>query len=313
MGGLANVGSTCAVNSLIQMLCNDDDIRKLIINNKKDDKNSLSLSKEIGEVFDLLHNQNKSLRPKKLIFKIYKEFSDFFRLGEQLDICELWMCIHQKISQEHGDTINVEKCIEPKFNDIDNLIPYCNYIISKHNDFKISEWSNITQGILMNYIKCEQCNEIIYNFEPFILLPLDIGKNNNIASMIGEFIKPYCSQGDWKCEKCNEYTKYIKINQIWKFPKKLILMIKRFDEKLDKNCTEIDINQELNIKITNKQINYNLSSLAVHYGNMNNGHYVSLCKINNQLKLFDDLKIFNIKDDFLQKNKEAYLVWYDLI
>mgnify|MGYP001089541802 CR=1 FL=1 len=305
MGGLANLGSTCAINSLIQMLCSNAKIREIILNH-----NNSSFSKELSDIFDLLYVQNKSLRPIKFVKFLYKEFASYFKFGEQIDIVELWMCLHETLSKEQGCLINIEKCVAPTFGENDKMINYCNYTISCHNSSLVSEWCDISQGITLNYIKCEKCNNIIYNFEPFILLPLDICENTNIAEMIEEYIKPCKLQGDWKCEKCNEYTSYIKINHIWKFPRILTVMIKRFDNNFKKNNREININPELNFK--NKNIKYSLFSMALHYGNLNNGHYISICKQNNSYKLFDDLKVVNIDDNCLKNNKEVYMIMYEI-
>lgn len=323
MQGLQNLGATCAVNSLIQVLCRNKYTRDIILNSHCSND---SITSELKEIFDLMYNKNHSLSPKKFINILYKTFRHFFRFGEQIDICELWMILHDKISHEIGEqvvfidynvdinSIKIEKNIE--LCQSNELNHYCNKILHKINNNKVSYWHNISQGIFLYMIKCKCCQNILYNFEPFISISLDICENENLAAMFRTFLKPSTHKGDWKCEKCNDYTEYVKTIKIWKIPNILIFNIKRFSENLHKNNKEININESFYIKkgsiIKNLSSDkkYIFSSMALHYGNMNNGHYCAICKYNNEYFLYDDMNVNKVNNIF-EKNKNAYMIIYE--
>ena len=77
--------------------------------------------------------------------------------------------------------------------------------------------SNLNQQFL-NILKCNKCQTTLFNFEPFISIPLDIitEKVPTITSMLRNFLKIQEHNGDWKCEKCNEYHSYTKTIKLWK-------------------------------------------------------------------------------------------------
>ena len=211
MQGLANLGFTCAINSLIQIICRNDLMRDTIINYDVDENTLLT---NLKEVLVLMHVNNKSIVPKKLVAKLYSIFGNIFYYGEQIDITELWIFINQQIISE----INKDDRYYNLILDFDNLklnhkniingtiydteIDYKNALVRshflsdkfahgyiQHNENKISKWQQITQGFILNITTCKKCNNSLFNFEPFYALYLNIPENSqniNIVSMIRE-------------------------------------------------------------------------------------------------------------------------------
>ncbi|WP_396189851.1 hypothetical protein, partial [Flavobacterium sp.] len=97
MQGLQNLGSTCAINSLIQIICREPKLRNTIL---ETDINDDTLLGNLKEIIHLMHNENKSLAPGKFIGKLFKSMDGIFRMGEQIDIGELWMFLFDKITNE---------------------------------------------------------------------------------------------------------------------------------------------------------------------------------------------------------------------
>ena len=94
MQGLQNLGNTCAINTLIQIICRNSFLRNSILNV---DISNNTLAIELKEIIQLMYIDKKSLSPRKFITKLYNIFSDIFRFGEQLDINELWLFLFNKI------------------------------------------------------------------------------------------------------------------------------------------------------------------------------------------------------------------------
>lgn len=337
MQGLENLGSTCAINSMIQIICKNKYLRDVIL---QSDTPENSLSYELKEILDLMHNKGHSVKPNRFILKFYVLFGNIFNRGEQIDISELWLFLFQKISEEISINNNINYK-EVKIQDSilytneelsynKNFIEKCNYTINTFNNNKIGNVFDTAQGILLNIIKCKNCNNIVYNFEPFITIGLDIVNDDNkvphkINKLFRHFLNPEeCN--NWNCDKCNMNTEYTKSIKIWKLPKVLIFVFKRFINANTKNNTPVNINKNLLIKRGSvisdiyNNYNYNLSSIGMHSGNLNSGHYYAICNVVNgeekQQAIFNDINISIINDEnynkILENSANAYMVVYSL-
>jgi ubiquitin C-terminal hydrolase len=342
MQGLQNIGSTCAINTMIQIICRNELMRNIIINN---DYPEHTLSAHLKELLVLMYIENKSLIPKKFVKKLFSVFKDNFRYGEQLDIHELWTFLTYKIINEVNTETNLSKIIDHT-NLKDTLVnghvyknekesnyallnskklkdkfSYYNKIL---NDNKTSEWQELIQGYLLNITKCNKCNNVLYNFEPYIALNLnfpessDISSSISIVDMIRQVYKHETFSGDWKCDKCNEKTEYTKSTKIWSLPDVLVIIINRFIANRVKNNKLVDINESLRfnkgtiLNNIDKDMVFELSSIAMHSGNLDGGHYVAICKTDNQYILYNDMEILKI-DNFKRENSNAYMLTYTKI
>ena len=113
MQGIENLGSTCAINSLIQIIARNDILRNIILNNNFAED---TISDQLKEIIDLMYVKNNSIIPRKFINTLYNIFKDIFYQGEQIDIGELWTFLSDKISD---DMIAI-----PETNNINSLKEY---------------------------------------------------------------------------------------------------------------------------------------------------------------------------------------------
>lgn len=333
MQGLQNLGSTCAVNSLIQIICRTTHLRNIILNTEMIPS---TLSNELKEILDMMHNKGHSLSPKKFVKHLYQHL-DVFRLGEQIDIGELWMFLFDKLATEQEKPIIIsefQQIVLDNLQIIDNealskseeLILHCRQTVTKMNNNKTSQWLESCQGIMLGIIQCDKCNHTLYNFEPFISIPLDIPEEYNeksppsISVMFRNYLKPQKCKGDWKCEKCNEMTDYTKLMKIWKMPPVLTFIIKRFTNMAIKNNNPININKKMCIKMGSilcdpmSEISYKCTSFALHFGNLQGGHYCCVCDIGDKYVFYDDLNISVLDSNIIEKqhtyNRDAYMIVY---
>jgi len=336
MQGLQNLGSTCAINSLIQIICRTDELRNTILNQNMPDD---TLSYQLKEILNMMHNENHSLAPRKFVTHLYKSFDGIFQPGEQLDIGELWMFLFDKIATECGqpimtspeNPIDLTKDLKEPIDYInsnlaksDYMSVKCHDVINKINNYKTSSWLSSSQGVMLSLIECHECHEILHNFEPFTSIPLDITDEESptLASMFRNYLKTQQCFGEWRCEKCNKHTNYTKSLKIWKMPPVLMFIIKRFINIQQKNTKPIKINSKLCIKRGSiisdieSEYSYKCSSLALHYGIMSGGHYCALCQSGDNFVLYDDLNMSIIQPEAMSKslenNSQAYMIVYTL-
>ena len=108
MQGIENLGSTCAINSLIQIIARNDILRTIILNNKFADANAAAtISGQLNEIIDLMYVRNNSIVPRKFIHTLYSIFKDIFYHGEQIDIGELWTFLSDKIAEEIEPSVGI--------------------------------------------------------------------------------------------------------------------------------------------------------------------------------------------------------------
>ena len=97
MQGIENLGSTCAINSLIQVISRNDILRNIILTNEFADN---TISSQLKEIIDLMVVKNNSIIPHKFLNTLYSIFKDIFYKGEQIDIGELWTYLSDKIAED---------------------------------------------------------------------------------------------------------------------------------------------------------------------------------------------------------------------
>jgi ubiquitin C-terminal hydrolase len=136
--------------------------------------------------------------------------------------------------------------------------------------------------------------------------------------MLRQVYKEEHSCDDWRCDKCNEKTQYIKSTKIWSIPDVLMIVINRFINDRQKNDKPVDINESLCfnkgsiLSNVDEDVAYELSSIAIHYGNLDSGHYVAICKTGDQYILYNDMEFTKV-DNFRKQNSNAYMLAYTKI
>jgi len=354
MQGIENLGSTCAINSLIQVITRNDILRDIILDmgvsssSGTDGTDGISdtISGQLKEIIELMYVRNNSIVPRKFIHVFYSIFKDIFYHGEQIDIGELWTFLSDKIAEEFGvavaataDTTDTtaafEDCLTQGViyaNDADfyNAFVNCKLLKKKYEYYyhkfnkKPSVWQKSTQGFYLNTTRCFHCNSTFYNFEPFTSLNLDIphtdvatdaSQHPKISLMISNLLKEEVVQGDWFCSTCRKNTAYKKYTKLWKLPDVLVIIIKRFINTHVKNDAPIAINDYLNFNkgsvLSNKKdVVYDFSSVALHFGSLNGGHYAAICNTPEGDILYDDRNVQKI--NATEKNANAYMVVYTI-
>jgi ubiquitin C-terminal hydrolase len=341
MQGIENLGSTCAINSLIQVITRNDILRNIILSNTFADN---TISGQLKEIIDLMYVRDNSIIPRKFLNTLYTVFKDIFYSGEQIDIGELWTFLSDKICEEsEAAAACVEAASELKdqltegvvYNsdtEFYSAIANCKLLKKKYeyyyNKFnkKTSSWQKSTQGFYLNTTRCVHCNLTFYNFEPFTSLNLDIPKDithPRVSVLISKSLKEEVIEGDWFCSKCNKNTAYKKSTKLWKLPDVLVIIIKRFINMNTKNDAPISINDYLNfnkgsILSNKKDVVYDFSSVALHFGSLNGGHYSAICNTPDGDILYDDRNVVKISGsgganaeyNFKDRSTNAYMLVY---
>lgn len=301
--GLSNLGNTCYMNSVIQSLSNNQTLREYLF--KLDCKDKETVVYKFKQLIEAMWDNNTPIQPisfRKTFGNKYKQFAGTI----QNDSAE---CLSFLLNEIHQNTSNdIRKFISKPTKEI-NTVMYNLYA---------KEWSKIIELFYGQYectTQCTECNHSSFNYDPFMILPLDLSnesKKLTLDNLIEYYVTGEILDKDncWFCDKCKKKVITKRKIRIAKSPKNLIIHLKRFNTEvkgktvyLSKNNTLVDFPETL-CKF-NKT--YHLSSVVCHTGSLVSGHYFTFNKKNNEWFLFNDA---NVSKSNLDKNY-AYLLFYN--
>lgn len=315
--GLANIGNTCSINTLVQCISHCPTFLKFILHNTdvnitKFDNRKYSVYMELKDILTHMWINNNSLIPRRFIEAFYESIGNSYTFGEQLDFTEMWMLLLDNIMIETHLATNIPEYKTNTGRILQKKVEDSLDIFFKNSN---SPLINIFQGSHIQQITCDKCNHKTHLVEPLAFSHIN---HSNIFEGLQNILETQKIK-EWKCEKCNHDTgsKFIRF---WKLPKVWMVVLQRYT--LDtKTSIPIDIpliipvdpNTELS-SVSN--FHYELKSIANHHGSIDSGHYTAICKNENGIWChYNDLQISIIKDIklFLFQNRSAYALFYERV
>ena len=195
-----------------------------------------------------------------------------------------------------------------------------NYISVTHDVVIVTEWCRElyfkeihfeNRMLILNHSSVSSLSLNNYNYE---------SKNNKISLL--ECFKLFTEKEEIKdifCEKCNEKTTFKKSFEIERFPKYLVLALKRFKytkiykQKIDTLITfptnELDL-QSFSCKFQSYHPLFDLYAVVNHSGTLSGGHYSTILKHNNNWFKYDDSYV--VENDEKIESKAVYILMYKM-
>tara|TARA_Y100000816_G_C26066330_1_gene560438 strand:- start:434 stop:1486 length:1053 start_codon:yes stop_codon:yes gene_type:complete len=325
--GLANLGNTCFVNSMLQCLLHTYELNNLLDNKqlwqKKIKKKPESLIfLEWNELRKMMWSEDCTISPAGFIQAVQKvanaKNQDIFTGFAQNDFTEFLhfcvSCFHSSLERE----VNMEISGAIK-NKTDKTAKICYDMMSNMYKKEYSEILQIFYGIHVSQTKSLENNYKNISPEPFFDLSLEMEGCNNLVECIDKYTSVEKLTGDNKLynDKSKKYEEGEKRIQFFDLPDVLVITLKRFKNNNRKDQKMVDFPLEgLNFKkymigYDKSKYIYDLYGIANHSGNVLGGHYTSFVKIkNNDWYLFNDTEIRKVNNIDKIKTPKAYCFFY---
>lgn len=320
--GLANLGNTCFMNSIIQCLSNNLKLTEFFLKEKfKEEDLKINQKKEYQLILcytNLLRNiwdSNTVLKPRSFKSAIGKLISKYDN-GTQQDSHEF--LVHLLENLHKGLCYEIEVGIKGEIiKNCDKLMVECINTWTNYFNKEYSIIIDLYYGMFFNNLLCNSCNNTSLSFEPYSCLSLSIDGKKNLEECLDNYFLE-TTINDFNCEKCNKTGANKKVN-FWTLPNFLIINLKRFNNKNRKLTNLIDFKTE-DLNLTNyiskdkedpNHYIYTLYAVNYHTGDTNGGHYYSVVKnLDDNFYLMNDGNVTKISSKDQIVNENAYILFY---
>ncbi|XP_039941103.1 ubiquitin carboxyl-terminal hydrolase 2 isoform X1 [Hirundo rustica] len=331
--GLRNLGNTCFMNSILQCLSNTKELRDYCLQNQylRDLNNNsrmrTALMSEFAKLIQLLwtSSPNESVSPSEFKTQIQRYAPRFVGYNQQ-DAQEFLRFLLDGL---HSEVNRVLVRPRASTDTLDHLPDdeKSRQMWRRYQEREDSRISDLFVGQLKSSLTCTECGYCSTAFDPFWDLSLPIPKKSygevTLMDCLRLFTKEDVLDGDEKptCCRCKARTRCTKKFSIQKFPKILVLHLKRFSEariRSSKLTTFVNFPlKDLDLReFASQSCNhavYNLYAVSNHSGTTMGGHYTAYCKspVSSEWHTFNDSRVTPMSSSHV-RSSDAYLLFYEL-
>lgn len=270
--GLNNIGNTCYLNAGLQMLIQNEELCESIL--IETDPSLQSVSNFIKDYYNT--SSKESLTPSN-IKTLVEAKNSIFRGNDQQDASEFIITFIDFLNSGSNDRIN-------RLFEIETVtIVKC----------KLRACLNITRTLEKNNV---------------LTLPIKDGFTD-LDDCYREFKNHEKMEGKEKyfCNNCKDLRIASKKIEVITWPKHLIIILKRFDNRLNKINTSIDIP-------INWRHDYTLKGAVVHSGSFGGGHYTYVSNKLDNWYYCDDSNISSINAERAQQYlNKSFILYYSRV
>ena len=322
--GFMNIGASCFINSIVQILIHCKPFIESITKNINILKNlKLSITFKLFQIIEqILHLQsNNNYIDISHFNNLFGNKHPNFNGLIQQDSQEFLRLLLEDISLDLNEgNINLQYSIlenDDFKNKLERYLEFINHVNKK-------EKSIITELFYPIIITTYQCNckKEIYAFQRMLDIPLllpDKVTKITIENLLNNYFNEEKVEFNDICQNCGQFLPHIKKIKISKLPKILILSLQRLDfiNNIKNKCDvvfpiELDMNSYIDKDCANtNNTSYHLYGIIYHKGEIDFGHYISFINIfgQNYWYEFNDVIINNVGSE-LKSYSDTYILFY---
>ncbi|TMS07614.1 Ubiquitin carboxyl-terminal hydrolase 2 [Larimichthys crocea] len=330
--GLKNLGNTCFMNSILQCLSNTHSLRDYCLHNShrrdlnNNSRTNTALMEEFAKLIQTMWTSSSSeaVSPSEFKTQIQRYAPRFVGYNQQ-DAQEFLRFLLDGLHNEvNRVTVRPRGTVE----DFDHLPDEekGKKMWSKYLEREDSKIVDLFVGQLKSSLTCSHCGFCSTVFDPFWDLSLPIAKKGygevSLMDCMRLFTKEDVLDGDEKptCYRCKARRRCTKKFTIQKFPKILVLHLKRFSEARRTSKLSTFVNfpmKDLDLRefASENSINavYNLYAVSNHSGTTMGGHYTAYCRNPNsgEWYTFNDSRVTPMSSSQV-RSSDAYVLFYEL-
>jgi ubiquitin carboxyl-terminal hydrolase 8 len=330
LSGLANLGNTCFINSCMQVLSHTYELNNFLneesYKKKLQQKYDSVLLLEWDNLRKLMWTSNCIVSPGKFIKTIQKiaqiKEMNMFTGFSQNDLPEFLLfvidCFHTSLSREIKMTISGN----PE-NETDKVAIQCFEMIKKMYSKEYSEIWNLFYAVHVSEITdLASGKQLKITPEPYFMIDLPIPTDYKSPSLIDcfeHYVNGEILEGEnaWFNEETKQKTDIRKKIQFWSFPSILVIDLKRFNARNQKNQILVSFpieNLDLSKYVIGYKKNtykYDLYGVCNHSGGVLGGHYTSYVKnANGNWYHFNDTSVSELGLHESIVSPKAYCLFY---
>lgn len=309
---LKNVGNSCYINAILQCLINDTDILNYL---KHGNGNVCKVLIGIKSGGQNVNDLKQCFTKKMFIDRQQNDAYEFMlHLFELLHAQNMTKNINEI---DYNNFFNLQQLLYKPNSVLANSIKNFNEEFSKYG---YSFINYLFTGQYLNTITCKNCNNKRIIYEIFNEILLDI-TSDDLLNCLANYLKnedhgsdsSSSSSSMLDCDSCKQKTNSIKKINILHYPRKLVIILKRYTTNVLRSPVKIPFNLQFS-NGTTKYV-YKLTSVVNHCGNnlYSGGHYNTIVcgnDINTRDCILIDDDIISNNVDFNVTSNYGYMLFF---
>lgn len=324
-----NIGNTCFMNSVIQCLSHTRELTNYLRKEPTSERGTSKDHKILAEytklIKDMWSGNTKSVNPSELKYAFSSKHRMYSGSAQQ-DAQEFLRFFIDSLHSGLNACVKREPMPkEIEDDDLPNRVK-SSMMWDWYSRVENSVIKDLFVGMLRSTLRCSACNNASVTFDPFWDLSLPLPSTNSRGKLLDcmdEFVREEVMDGldQVYCSKCKARRKCTKSMAIERFPKYLVIHLKRFSETRWSKLTNViefpTGERELNLQQYASEdhqgpVNYSLYGISNHMGSTAGGHYIAVCKhpVSKEWNEFNDNFVSDASERSLVTSS-AYVLFYE--